>query len=59
MNTTQHTPTLCRVLAHPAATPARIFEVRRLAREAGCQYISTHKRNTGIISTPSTLGGTA
>lgn len=39
--------TTCQVHTHPTALidPYRIFEVRRLARDAGCQYISSqHKR---------------
>lgn len=58
MNTTQHTPTRCQVLAHPATSPARIFEVRRMARDAGCQYVPSSKRTTAASST-SPFGGAA
>lgn len=56
---TAHCTTRCQVLSHPATNPARIFEVRRLARDAGCQYVSTSKRRTGNISSPNSFGGAA
>lgn len=39
-------PTPCQVHTHPTALihPYRIFEVRRLARDAGCQYIGSKQR---------------
>lgn len=43
MDTARHTP--CQVHLHPAALidPYRIFEVRRLARDAGCQYVKAKR----------------
>lgn len=38
--------TTCQVHTHPTALidPYRIFEVRRLARDAGCQYIASQRK---------------
>lgn len=41
---TAHRTTSCQVHAHPAANPSRIFEVRRMARDAGCQFVPSSKR---------------
>lgn len=39
---------------HPAnANPSRIFEIRRLARESGCSFVSSKpKHQTPSTSTP-------
>jgi hypothetical protein len=53
--------TTCQVHPHPTALidPFRIFEVRRLARDAGCQYISSQSRHSGAPKNNSPLGGGA
>lgn len=57
---TAHRTTRCQVLSHPAANPARIFEVRRLARDAGCQYVTPNKRSAvGSTSSTGPFGGDA
>lgn len=59
---TAHRSTPCQVLAHPATNAARLFEVRRLARAAGCQFITSSKRNIsclGTTSSTSPFGGAA
>lgn len=43
MQTTQHA-TPCQVHAHPALNIFHIFEVRRLARDAGCQYVTAEQQ---------------
>ncbi|MBU1330894.1 MAG: hypothetical protein KJ884_02035 [Gammaproteobacteria bacterium] len=58
MHQTQHT-TPCQVHAHPALQPQLIFEVRRLARDAGCQYVSRAHRRANAASAPSPFGGDA
>lgn len=59
---TAHRSTPCQVLAHPATNAARVFEVRRMARDAGCQFITSSKRNTRWLDTTSStspFGGAA
>lgn len=56
MQTTQHT---CQVHSHPALNPAYIFMVRRLARDAGCQYVSREQRRRAAAPTPGPFGGDA
>ncbi|GEM_PF-1756096 len=56
MQTTQHT---CQVLSHPALNPAYIFVVRRLARDAGCQYVTREQRRSTAAPTPGPFGGDA
>ncbi len=52
MQTTQHSSTRCQVHMHPAVTnPDRPFEVRRLARDAGCQFVSTEQRRARTTTT--------
>lgn len=59
MQTTQHATTPCQVHMHPATNPARIFEVRRLARDAGCQYVTTEQRRRAQASSTGPFGGDA
>lgn len=56
MQTTQHT---CQVHSHPALNPAYIFMVRRLARDAGCQYVTREQRRRAAAPAPSPFGGDA
>lgn len=46
MSTAQHSTT-CQVHLVPLATISldRIFEVRRLARDSGCQFVATKRPN--------------
>lgn len=56
---TQHTTT-CRVFIHPAASPERIFEVRRAARDEGCQFVGLRAKHPfGAAYAPRTTGGKA
>ncbi|MHA6478932.1 hypothetical protein ACX1DW_15770 [Stutzerimonas sp. KH-1] len=59
MQTTQHAPTPCQVLMHPASNLARIFEVRRLARDAGCQYVTSEQRRAQRSNSFGPQGGDA
>lgn len=56
MQQTQHT---CQVLSHPALNSAYIFIVRRMARDAGCQYVTREQRRRAAASTPGPFGGDA
>lgn len=58
MHSTQHTP--CRVFVHPAASPERIFEVRRAARDEDCQFVGLRAKHPfGAAYAPRTTGGKA
>lgn len=59
MQTTQHASTPCQVHMHPATSTARIFEVRRLARDAGCQYVTTEQRRAARTPSHGPHGGDA
>ena len=56
MQQTQHT---CQVHSHPALNPAYIFMVRRLARDAGCQYVTREQRRRASMPAPGPFGGDA
>ena len=56
MQQTQHT---CQVLSHPALSPAYIFIVRRMARDAGCQYVTREQRRRASTPAPGPFGGDA
>lgn len=43
MDTAPHN-TPCRVFIHPAVKSDRIFEVRRLARDEGCIFVTTKRK---------------
>lgn len=59
MQTTQHAST-CQVHAHPALNGNHVFEVRRLARDAGCQYVTTEQqRRRAQPSSTGPFGGDA
>lgn len=58
MQTTQHSST-CQVHAHPALHPAYVFEVRRQARDAGCQYVTREQRRRAQPSSTGPFGGDA
>jgi hypothetical protein len=44
---------------HPASNLARIFEVRRLARDAGCQYVTSEQRRAQRSNSFGPQGGDA
>lgn len=54
MQQTQHT---CQVHSHPALNPAYIFMVRRLARDAGCQYVTREQRRRTTAPTSGPFDG--
>lgn len=58
MTTTQHSSP-CQVYKHPALPSAQIFEVRRLARDAGCQFVTTEQRRIQQQPITGPFGGDA
>jgi hypothetical protein len=60
MQTTQHTPSKCQVHLHPSANnPFLVFEVRRLARNAGCQYVTREQSRAARTASNGPFGGDA
>jgi hypothetical protein len=58
MQTTQHSST-CQVHAHPALHYSLVMQVRRQARDAGCQYVTRKQWSSSKPSTPGPFGGDA
>lgn len=58
MQTTQHR-SICQVHPHPALSHNNIFEVRRLARNAGCQYVTQEQNRRLHAGSNGPFGGNA
>jgi hypothetical protein len=58
MQTTQHSST-CQVHAHPALHYSLVMQVRRQARDAGCQYVTREQRRRAQPSSTGPFGGDA